>query len=132
MPSNDETRLQGEADTRLKSTPSLSSSSSTPSDLGRFVAGHVMGGRYRIVRRLGRGGMGEVYLADDLKLGQLVALKFLPQSVESDPERLAALQREVRVARQVSHPNVCRIYDLADADDVHFITMEYKIGRAHV
>ena len=73
--------------------------------------------------------MGEVYLADDLKLGQQVALKFLPQSVESDPERLAALQREVRVARQVSHPNVCRIYDLADADDVHFITMEYVDGE---
>ncbi len=88
-----------------------------------------MGGRYRIVRRLGRGGMGEVYLADDLKLGQSVALKFLPQSVEADPERLAALQREVRVARQVSHPNVCRIYDLADADDVHFITMEYIDGE---
>ena len=73
--------------------------------------------------------MGEVYLADDLKLGQQVALKFLPQSVESDPERLAALQREVRVARQVSHPNVCRIYDLADADGVHFITMEYIDGE---
>lgn len=73
--------------------------------------------------------MGEVYLADDLKLGQPVALKFLPQSVESDPERLAGLQREVRVARQVSHPNVCRIYDLADADDVHFITMEYIDGE---
>jgi serine/threonine-protein kinase len=73
--------------------------------------------------------MGEVYLADDLKLGQQVALKFLPQSVESNPERLAVLQREVRVARQVSHPNVCRIYDLADADDVHFITMEYIDGE---
>ena len=73
--------------------------------------------------------MGEVYLADDLKLGQQVALKFLPQSVESDPERLEALQREVRVARQVSHPNVCRIYDLADADGVHFITMEYIDGE---
>jgi hypothetical protein len=73
--------------------------------------------------------MGEVYLADDLKLGQAVALKFLPESVESDPERLAVLQREVRVARQVSHPNVCRIYDLADADGVHFITMEYIDGE---
>ena len=126
MPSNDETRLHGESETRLKSAPSFSSSAS---DAGRFVAGHVLGGRYRIVQKLGRGGMGEVYLADDLKLGQLVALKFLPQSVESDPERLAVLQREVRVARQVSHPNVCRIYDLADADDVHFITMEYIDGE---
>ena len=89
----------------------------------------MLGNRYRIVRKLGRGGMGEVYLADDMKLGQQVALKFLPQSVENDPERLAVLQREVRVARQVSHPNVCRIYDLADADDVHFITMEYIDGE---
>ena len=131
MGSNDETQLQGGGVTRLKSisSSSFSSSGSLSSDQGRFASGHLLGTRYRIVRKLGRGGMGEVYLADDLKLGQQVALKFLPQSVENDPERLAVLQREVRVARQVSHPNVCRIYDLADADDVHFITMEYIDGE---
>jgi hypothetical protein len=131
--SNDETRLQNSSrpgeQTRLKSSSSFSSASNLTPDQGRFASGHVLGNRYRIVRKLGRGGMGEVYLADDLKLGQQVALKFLPQSVEGDPERLEALQREVRVARQVSHPNVCRIYDLADADGVHFITMEYIDGE---
>jgi hypothetical protein len=121
--------VESNDETRLKSTPSFYSSTATPSDVGRFASGHVLGNRYRIIRKLGRGGMGEVYLADDLKLGQQIALKFLPQSVENDPERLAVLQREVRVARQVSHPNVCRIYDLADADGVHFITMEYIDGE---
>jgi Protein kinase domain len=73
--------------------------------------------------------MGEVYLADDLTLGQSVALKFLPESVERDPARLEQLQSEVRLARQISHPNICRVYDIAEADAVHFLTMEYVDGE---
>src|SRR5262245_56421835 len=72
---------------------------------GRFVPGAMLGGRYRIVGVLGRGGMGEVYRADDLRLGQPVALKFLPGSLADDPARLARFHAEVRLARQVSHPN---------------------------
>ena len=71
---------------------------------GRFPAGKVLAGRYRIVTRLGRGGMGEVWRADDLKLRQTVALKFLPEGLADDPSRLARLVDEVRLARQVSHP----------------------------
>lgn len=73
--------------------------------------------------------MGEVYLADDLALSHPVALKFLPEAVERDPARLEQLQREVRMARQVAHPNLCRVYDIDEADGVHFLTMEYIDGE---
>jgi serine/threonine-protein kinase len=96
---------------------------------GRFPAGKVLAGRYRIVTLLGRGGMGEVWRADDLKLRQTVALKFLPESFAADPSRLARLVDEVRLARQVSHPNVCRVHDLAEAEGHHFVTMEYVDGE---
>jgi len=95
----------------------------------RHVPGTVIDGRYRIVAILGRGGMGEVYRADDLKLGQAVALKFLPSALEHDETRLAMLLDEVRVARRVAHPNVCRVYDVGESDGHHFISMEYVDGE---
>jgi protein kinase-like protein len=100
----------------------------TPHSSAR-TAGTILAGRYRIVGLLGRGGMGEVYRADDLTLGQPVALKFLPASAAADPAALARFHNEVRVARQVSHPNVCRIHDLGDADGEPFLTMEYVDGE---
>ncbi len=96
---------------------------------GRFVPGTVIDRRYRIVAPLGRGGMGEVYRADDLKLGQTVALKFLPRSLEQDAGRLALLLDEVKAARQVSHPNVCRVWDVGEAEGLHFVAMEYVDGE---
>jgi serine/threonine-protein kinase len=113
-------------------SPSSSSgwlSSSGAIDHGRFPPGTLLGGRYRIVGRLGRGGMGEVYRADDLKLGQPVALKFLPPEVDRDPARLTQLHTEVRMARQVSHPNVCRVYDIDEVDGYTFLSMEYVDGE---
>jgi len=85
--------------------------------------------RYRIVGLLGRGGMGEVYRADDLKLGQAVALKFLPESLERDEDRLHRFLNEVRTARQVSHSSVCRVYDIVEVDGHHFLSMEYVDGE---
>ena len=79
--------------------------------------------------RLGKGGMGEVYRADDLKLGQPVALKFLPADVDRDPARLTQLHTEVRMARQVAHPNVCRVYDIDETDGHTFLSMEYVDGE---
>jgi len=87
---------------------------------GRFAPGSIIAGRYRLVALLGRGGMGEVYRADDLTLDQPVALKFLPEGTAADPARLAQFHNELRVARQVSHKNVCRLYDLGDADGRRF------------
>jgi serine/threonine-protein kinase len=95
----------------------------------RFIPGREIAGRYRIVSLLGKGGMGEVYRADDLKLGQPVALKFLPPALEANPDRLARLLNEVRLARQVSHLNVCRVYDVSDVDGRHFLSMEYVDGE---
>ena len=73
--------------------------------------------------------MGEVFRADDLKLGQQVALKFLPPDVDKDPARLTQLHTEVRMARQVSHPNVCRVYDIDEVDGTTFLSMEYVDGE---
>ncbi|MEE2705834.1 MAG: serine/threonine-protein kinase [Planctomycetota bacterium] len=89
----------------------------------------VLDDRFRIVGRLGQGGMGEVYRADDLKLGQSVALKFLPELLADDPARLELLHNEVRLARQVSHPNVCRVYDIDEIDGHHFLSMEFIDGE---
>ena len=95
----------------------------------RFAPGQVFVERFRIVTVLGKGGMGEVFRADDLSLGQSVALKFLPQRLANDPERLARLRGEVKAARQVAHPNVCRVYDLGQADGQLFLSMEYVDGQ---
>jgi serine/threonine-protein kinase len=125
-------------------TPSASGwlTSSGSIDHGRFAPGAILDSRYRIVGLLGRGGMGEVYRADDLRLGQSVALKFLPPELGSSAARLAQFHNEVRTARQVSHANVCRVYDIgeipspvADGDPRSgqatqiYISMEYVDGE---
>src|SRR5271168_1091205 len=95
----------------------------------RYVPGTTLADRYRIVSPIGKGGMGEVYRAEDLRLGQAVALKFLPQSLARNEEALARFTREVRLARQVSHPNVCRVFDIGEADGQTFLTMEFVDGE---
>ncbi len=95
----------------------------------QFSPGSIIAGRYRIVSLLGSGGMGEVYRADDLKLGQQVALKFLPAALARDAIQLDLLHDEVRLGRQVAHPNVCRVYDIGEWDGAHFVAMEYVDGE---
>ncbi len=104
-------------------------SSTIPATAERFAPGAMLAGRYRIVSRIGRGGMGEVYRADDLKLGQSVALKFLPHGLARDEDRLRRLHAEVRIAREVAHPNICRTYDIVEANGEHFIAMEHVDGE---
>ena len=96
---------------------------------GRFLPGTKVADRYRIVSLLGKGGMGEVYRADDLKLGQTVALKFLPSQLAQDEKRLEYFHEEVRLTRQISHPNVCRVYDIGEVDGHYFLSMEYIDGE---
>jgi serine/threonine-protein kinase len=103
--------------------------SSTPAPESRFIPGTVLAKRYRIVGLLGVGGMGEVYRADDLKLGQPVALKFLPQAVERNQARLERFLNEVRTALKVSHPNVCRVHDIGEIEGQHYLSMEYVDGE---
>jgi serine/threonine-protein kinase len=114
---------------RERDRDTLASAGASESRRGRFEAGQPLGSRYRIVSLLGKGGMGEVYRADDLELGQSVALKFLPERVATDPSWVRRFRNEVRTAREVAHPNVCRIYDIGEEDGHVFLSMEYVDGE---
>jgi serine/threonine-protein kinase len=95
----------------------------------KLPPGHMLGTRFRIVELLGIGGMGEVYCAEDLELGQTVAIKRLPRELAAEPAWLDRLRHEVRIARQITHPNVCRVYDIHEADGEHFLSMEFVDGE---
>ena len=129
--SPDDQRGQADKETLRRETrkETLAAPAGTRSRHGRFEPGQQLGSRYRIVGLLGTGGMGEVYRADDLELGQSVALKFLPERVAADQAWLRRFRNEVRTSRQVAHPNVCRVYDIGDEDGHVFISMEYIDGE---
>ena len=118
----DETRLAAQGEAAVRTPPGTPRSqtptdpnrttgwSTTPGiDHGRFPPGTILGDRYRIVGRLGKGGMGEVFRADDLKLGQQVALKFLPSDVDRDPVRLTQLHTEPSAARVSLSPSTANL-----------------------
>jgi Protein kinase domain len=126
MTMNDEVTLRPSPD----ETPTLHvAAAGAPPRGNRFTPGTLLLGRYRIVNLVGRGGMGEVYRADDVKLGQQVALKFIPRELVADPSMLRMLLAEVRIGREVSHPNVCRLYDVVELDGDHFISMQFVDGE---
>jgi serine/threonine protein kinase/Tfp pilus assembly protein PilF len=117
------TPLAGDEEVPSSSTKGLETASE---DLTR---GTLFADRYEIIEELGKGGMGKVYRAEDIKIRQEIALKFIKPEISSDIKTLDRFRNELKTARLISHRNVCRMFDLGEYEGIHYITMEYVAGE---
>jgi serine/threonine protein kinase len=93
-------------------------------------SGTILAGKYKIVEVIGKGGMGIVYKAEDIKLKRMVALKFLPPELVQDEEAKVRFELEAQAAAALSHPHICTIHEIEEADGKPFIAMEYVEGES--
>ncbi len=121
----------GKCGTPLPSSPEFSVSTTETLSMPQLdlARGTVFAGRYEIIEELGRGGMGAVYRAEDKKISEEIALKLINPQISSDRKIIARFNQELKIARKISHRNVCRMHDLGESGGVHFITMEYVAGE---
>jgi eukaryotic-like serine/threonine-protein kinase len=118
--------------TSLTSAPGTASSLRTQTLVPSpdpFSTGTLFAGRYRIIEELGRGGMGQVYKAIDTKIQERIAIKIIRPEIADNPKTIERFRNELKLARQISHRNVCRMHDLGEDGRTHFITMEYVSGE---
>jgi serine/threonine protein kinase/Tfp pilus assembly protein PilF len=95
-----------------------------------FSTGTLFAGRYQIIEELGHGGMGKVYKAFDIKIQEKIAIKIIRPDIASDQKTITRFRNELKLARQITHRNICRMHDLGEDQDTHFITMEYVAGES--
>jgi len=122
-------RPEEDEKTAVAFRPGPSAASAAGASDGSLAAGGLLAGRFRIVRFLGRGGMGDVYEAEDMELGEHVALKTVRPEIARVPGVLERFSREIHLSRKVTHPNVCRIFDISHHGEVTFLTMELLPGE---
>jgi serine/threonine-protein kinase len=107
--------------------PVLTETLQTP--VHEFATGATFAGRYQVIEELGHGGMGKVYKVFDTKIKDKVALKLIKPEVASDKDTIERFSNEIRLARRIGHRNVCKMFDIGDAEGAHYITMEYVHGE---
>jgi serine/threonine protein kinase len=113
----------------LKETPQFSKTMMMTTPVPELQRGKMFAGRYEVIEALGRGGMGSVYRVEDKKVNEEIALKLINPEIARDERIIERFSHELKVARRISHRNICRMYDLGEADGSHFITMEYVQGE---
>jgi serine/threonine protein kinase/tetratricopeptide (TPR) repeat protein len=125
----DTQRFCGDCGTQLPSTEKIAVTETIEAPKEELTRGSTLANRYEIIEELGKGGMGRVYRVEDTKLKQEIALKLIKPEIASDKKTIERFRNELKTARMISHKNVCRMFDLGEAEGAHFITMEYVRGE---